>query len=68
MPEPAGKVVLGMGDVFIRPADPERRDALVARLEAEGVLASHHEAMAGVGHFARIHDAGGNAAKLREPE
>lgn len=43
-------------------------DALVARLEGEGIAISHREAMEGVGSFARIHDSDGNPVELWEPE
>lgn len=45
----------------------EGLDALVARLEAAGIVTSHHEAMEGVGRFVRIHDPDGNPIELWEP-
>lgn len=42
-------------------------DALLARLAAAGIEASHREAMDGVGSFARIHDCDGNPVELWEP-
>lgn len=42
-------------------------DALLARLEAAGVVVSHREAMEGVGAFARVHDCDGNPVELWEP-
>ena len=45
----------------------EELDALVARLEGEGITISHREGMEGVGEFARIHDCDGNPIELWEP-
>lgn len=45
----------------------EELDALLARVEAEGVTVSHRETMEGVGSFARIHDCDGNPVELWEP-
>lgn len=46
----------------------EGLDALVARLAADGIEASHREEMEGVGRFARIQDCDGNPLELWEPE
>lgn len=43
-------------------------DALLARLTAAGVAASHREDMDGVGRFARIYDPEGNPIELWEPD
>ncbi len=45
----------------------EGLDALVARLAAVGVEATHREDMEGVGRFARISDCDGNPVELWEP-
>ncbi|MCB2062002.1 MAG: VOC family protein [Novosphingobium sp.] len=45
----------------------ERLDALLDRLEAAGIAATHREEMDGVGRFARIQDPEGNPIELWEP-
>lgn len=42
-------------------------NALLARLAAAGIEASHRQDMDGVGRFARIHDCDGNPIELWEP-
>jgi catechol 2,3-dioxygenase-like lactoylglutathione lyase family enzyme len=44
-----------------------RLDALLARLAAAGIEATHHEDMDGIGRFARVHDCDGNPVELWEP-
>ena len=46
----------------------EGLDALIARLEAAGILPSRHETQNGVGRFVWIHDPEGNPIELWEPK
>jgi len=42
-------------------------DAILARLKAAGINASHEDAMEGVDRFARIYDPEGNPVELWNP-